>query len=156
MAKKPKEHLYVAHVHGSDKKYSPDELAERWELYKAKCDSRTKTVKVSVVDGEGKEQTERRTISAPTTYTIDGFCLFLPLSRRLWYGYKDDEDYTDICEQIETECKQHARELFEDGTVNSRLAGIWMGRYPEYRTNQETTVNGGVPVIISGEDKLDD
>ena len=27
-------------------------------------------------------------------------------------------------------------------------AGIWLGRYPEYRTQQETKISGGVPVVI--------
>lgn len=158
MAKK--EHLFVAHVRGSDKKFSPEELMARWVLYKAQCDGRTKltTISETVVGEDGEERTEtvRREVSAPCTYTIDGFCLFLPLSRRLWYGYKDDEDYADVCEAIEDECKQRARELFEDGTLNSRLAGIWMGRYPEYSTRQETTVNGSLPVVISGEGDLSD
>lgn len=154
------QHLYVAPERvGRPLKYQPEEIAKRWPVYKAQCDSRTKTVVVTetVVDGDGEQsKTMQREISAPCTYTVDGFCLFLPLSRRLWSDYRERDEYRDICEAIEDECKQRARELFEDGTLNSRLAGIWMGRYPEYSTRQETTVNGSLPVVISGEGDLSD
>lgn len=151
--------LFVAGVRGSQKKFTPEELKERWISYKAQCDSRKKTVVTteSVIGEDGeRSQTIKREVSAPCSYTVDGFCLFLPLSRRLWTEYKKDEDYKDTCLMIDDECKQRARELFEDGTINSRLAGIWMGKYPEYSSRQETTVNGFIPVTISGESELED
>ena len=62
--------------------------------------------------------------------------------------YKEDEDYSEVIAQIEIDCKNNVRGRFEDGTLNTRLAGIWLGRYPEYRTQQETKISGGVPVVI--------
>lgn len=154
------QHLFVAQDVGRPRKFTPDEIEKRWEKYKAKCDNNVKKrqVTTTTTDADGKKvkETTVSDVLAPLTYTIDGFCLFLPLSRRLWADYREDEDYADICERIEDECKDNVRGRFEDGTLNTRLAGIWLGRYPEYRTQQETKISGGVPVVISGEGDLSD
>lgn len=154
------QHLYIAQDVGRPRKFTPDEIEKRWEKYKAKCDGNVKKRQVTTTttdaDGTKVKETTVSDVLAPLTYTIDGFCLFLPLSRRLWADYREDEDYAEICERIEDECKDNARARFEDGTLNTRLAGIWLGRYPEYRTQQETKITGGVPVVISGEGDLDD
>lgn len=154
------QHLFVAQDVGRPRKFTPDEIEKRWEKYKAKCDGNVKKrqVTTTTTDADGKKvkETTVSDVLAPLTYTIDGFCLFLPLSRRLWADYREDEDYAEICERIEDECKDNARARFEDGTLNTRLAGIWLGRYPEYRTQQETKITGGVPVVISGEGDLSD
>ncbi len=154
------QHLFVAQDVGRPRKFTPDEIAEKWEKYKAKCDGNVKKrqVTTTTTDADGKKvkETTVSDVLSPLTYTIDGFCLFLPLSRRLWADYREDEDYAEICERIEDECKDNARARFEDGTLNTRLAGIWLGRYPEYRTQQETKITGGVPVVISGEGDLSD
>lgn len=146
------QHLYIAQDVGRPRKFTPDEIEKRWEKYKAKCDGNIKKrqVTTTTTDADGKKvkETTVSNVLAPLTYTIDGFCLFLPLSRRLWADYREDEDYRDICERIEDECKDNARARFEDGTLNTKLAGIWLGRYPEYRTQQETKITGGVPVVI--------
>ncbi len=154
------QHLFVAQDVGRPRKFTPDEIEKRWEKYKAKCDGNVKKRQVTTTttdaDGNKVKETTVSDVLSPLTYTIDGFCLFLPLSRRLWADYREDEDYAEVCERIEDECKDNARARFEDGTLNTRLAGIWLGRYPEYRTQQETKITGGVPVVISGEGDLDD
>ncbi len=154
------QHLFVAQDVGRPRKFTPDEIEKRWEKYKAKCDGNVKKRQVTTTttdaDGNKVKETTVSNVLAPLTYTIDGFCLFLPLSRRLWADYREDEDYAEVCERIEDECKDNARARFEDGTLNTRLAGIWLGRYPEYRTQQETKITGGVPVVISGEGDLSD
>nr|DAL57414.1 MAG TPA_asm: Terminase small subunit [Caudoviricetes sp.] len=153
-------HMYEAKTRGGQWKFTPDEIAEKWEKYKLKCDNnvkrRQKTVKTVGDDGVEHKEIIKWDELAPLTYTVDGFCVFLPLSRRLWGQYRENEDYQEICEMIDDECKTNARARFEDGTLNTRLAGIWLGRYPEYRTQQETKISGGVPVVITGESELED
>lgn len=153
-------HMYEAKTRGGQWKFTPDEIAKKWEKYKLKCDNnvkrRQKTVKTVGDDGVEHKEIVKWDELAPLTYTVDGFCVFLPLSRRLWGQYREHEDYQEICEMIDDECKTNARARFEDGTLNTRLAGIWLGRYPEYRTQQETKISGGVPVVITGESELED
>lgn len=152
-------HLYVAR-NDRDKAYSADEIREAWELYKHKQDSNVKMerVKHTVVDEDGIEHTEveKREILQPLTYTEESFLRFLPLSLSTWERYKKDEDYADVMADIASEIKANVRERFEDKSIDTRLAALWMSRYPEYRTRQETEIKGGVPVVISGEDKLED
>lgn len=152
-------HLYVAR-NDRDKAYSAEEIGEAWELYKHKQDINVKVerVKHSVIDADGIEhiETEKREILQPLTYTEESFLRFLPLSLSTWERYKKDEDYADVMADIANDIKANVRERFEDKSIDTRLAALWMSRYPEYRTRQETEIKGGVPVVISGEDKLED
>ena len=152
--------LFIAQDVGRPKKFTPDEIAEKWEKYKSKFDNSVKRrmVTTTTIDADGNKvkETTVSDVLAPLTYTQEGFCLYLPLTYSSWVQYKDDEDYEDVIAQIEMDCKNNARGRFEDGTLNTRLAGIWLGRYPEYRTQQETKITGGVPVVISGEGDLSD
>ena len=38
--------------------------------------------------------------------------------------------------------------MFEDGSIPSNLAGLWMGGFG-YSTKQEQEIKGGVPVVIA-------
>lgn len=151
--------LYVA-SNRHDRAYSVEELREAWKQYKRKQDDNVKIecAKRIVTDDNGEKHTEveEREVLQPLTYTQEGFLRFLPLSSSTWCAYKQDEDYADVMADIENDIKANVRERFEDRSLDTRLAALWMSRYPEYRTRQETEIKGGVPVVISGEDKLED
>ena len=130
----------------------PEEMWNEWIAYKAECDKHT--VVKTFVDHGMKSNVE---VNAPRTYTIKGFCLHLGIAESTWQRtYKDDELFSDVVEMIRIECELDARGKFEDGSLNSRLAPIWMGQYDGYKAKTETEVKGGVPIIITGEDKLED
>jgi hypothetical protein len=48
---------------------------------------------------------------------------------------------------MKEECEIDAREKFENGTIDSRLAGLWMSNYG-YSTKTDATVEADVGVTI--------
>lgn len=130
----------------------PEEMMNLWFEYKNKCDTHT-TTKTFVDHGVKSDVV----VNAPRTYTIKGFCLFIGIVESTWQRtYKKDELFSDVVEMIQMECEVDARGKFEDGSINSRLAALWMGQYEGYKAKTETEVKGGVPIVITGEDKLED
>jgi hypothetical protein len=90
------------------------------------------------------------------TYTIEGFCVFLDLSRAAFYEYYNkDERYVDIVTRIREECEVDARQKFELGVIPSQLAGLWMSKHG-YTTKAENNVTGAVPVVIVGSEAIED
>ena len=71
--------LFVAQDVGRPKKFTPDEIAEKWEKYKAKCDNNVKRRQVTTTtidaDGNKVKETTVSDVLAPLTYTQEGFCL---------------------------------------------------------------------------------
>jgi len=130
-------------------------LATAWEEYKADCDARcvqsreTVTVETDGDDGpETETMTTKRTRSAPVTYTILGFCNFVGISRMSWYElYEREEKYAEQVARMHAECEQDAREKFEQGLINAKLAGLWMSNYG-YTTKQEQDVTSTEAVTI--------
>ena len=146
--------LYIApeSVGRPRKIQSPEHMAELWEKYTAKCDNHTRTQ--TIISGGEAQDVE---IRAPLTYTIEGFCLSVPMSRQTFDNtYRNDPDYAEIIEMMEEMTHIDARSKFEDGSLNPKLAALWMGRHKGYVARQETEVKGGVPVVLSGEDDLKD
>ena len=153
--KKKKQTLYVAPEPAwrPRKIGCPEEMIELWQEYKASCDNHT-TYKTVVSSIGVVQDVEFR---VPRTYTIRGFCLYVGLTESSFERtYKNDELFSDVIELMEMETEIDARGKFEDGTINAKLASLWMGRHKGYSEKTETKIKGGVPVIISGEDALED
>ena len=94
-------------------------------------------------------------VPAPRSPTIKGFCLYCGTSSSTWYQhYANNPEFADAVRIITEYCECEVRGMFEDGDISPSLAGLWMGGYG-YSTKQEQDIKGGVPVVISGEDKLD-
>jgi len=146
--------LFVAaNANGRPRKIqSPEEMAELWDAYTEVCDNHVR-VQTVVVNGE----TADVEIRAPLTYTIEGFCLSIPISQTAFdKTYRNDPDYEELIEMIEAMTHIDARSKFEDGSLNPKLAALWMGRHKGYSTKAETEIKGGVPEVISGEEALED
>ena len=132
---------------------TPEELKAAWEWYKADCDNqKVLTHEFSAKNSEFVSKELRRSI----TYTIEGFCVYIDLSRSTFYEiYGNAEEYSDIVTRIREECEIDARKKFELGVVPSQLAGLWMSKHG-YSTKTDNTVTGAVPVVVAGGDLLED
>lgn len=132
---------------------SPEEMAALWEEYKKICDEK-KVVRTEFSQRLGKFVTQQ--IPAPVTYTVIGFCSYLDINKSTYYRtYEKDPAYCDIVSLIEQDCERDVREKFENKTIPSQLSALWMSKYG-YSAKQETEVKGAMPVIISGEEDLEE
>ncbi len=124
-----------------------------WEAYKADCDN--KMVLTHDFSSKNSEFVSKE-LKRSVTYTVEGFCVYAGISRSKFYeDYADNEQFRDMVTRIREECEVDAREKFELGVIPSQLAGLWMSRHG-YSTKQDTNVSGSVPVVISGDDGLED
>lgn len=132
---------------------SVKQLEEVWEAYKADCDNqKVLTHDFSSKNSEFVSAELKRSI----TYTIEGFCVFAGISRAAFYErYAENEKFADTVTRMREECEIDARKKFELQIIPSQLAGLWMSNYG-YTTKTDTNVSGSVPVVISGEDDLED
>jgi hypothetical protein len=70
------------------------------------------------------------------------------MSERAFYLLYDKEDkLQSVIVRMKEECEIDAREKFENGTIDSRLAGLWMSNYG-YSTKTDATVEADVGVTI--------
>lgn len=138
---------------GRPRKFTRKSLEEAWEAYKASCDSKqVLTHEFSAKNSEFVSATLQRKV----TYTIEGFCVYIGISRAAFYErYAEHERFADIVTRMKDECEVDAREKFETGQIPTQLAGLWMSKYG-YTTKQDTAVTGAVPVVIADEEKLED
>lgn len=129
---------------------TPEEMEQQWEAYKADCDNQeVLTHDFSSKNSEFVSAKLRRSI----TYTIEGFCVFVGISRQQFYGhYAKMKKYTDIVTRIREECEVDARKKFELQVIPSQLAGLWMSKYG-YTTKVENNVSG---TLETEKTKLDD
>lgn len=129
------------------------QLEETWEAYKADCDNQlVLTHDFSSKNSEFVSKELRRSV----TYTIEGFCVFAKIGRSNFYAeYADNPKYQDTVTRMKEECEVDARKKFELQVIPSQLAGLWMSNYG-YKTKTDTNISGSVPVVISGEDELED
>lgn len=147
--------LYVA----PDKNHSrlwvgADDMAECFEEYLQSDMCLGHTKKQTIIDKDTYEVAVVG-VPAPRSPTIKGFCLYAGLTPSAWYvDYADNPKYASTVERITAYCETEVRGMFEDGEIPQNLAALWMGRYG-YSTKQEQDIKGGVPVVISGEDKLE-
>lgn len=127
-------------------------LEKAWEEYKVYCDEKT-VVTTSFSQRSGKFVTA--TVPHPITYTIKGFCAFVGMVESGFYDFYDkDPKLESVIARMKQDCEIDAREKFENGTLDSRLAGLWMSNYG-YTTKTDTKIdaNAGVTIIDdSGDD----
>jgi hypothetical protein len=123
-----------------------DEMAKLWEEYKHYCNNFTVT-KTEFSSKEGRFITD--VINRPITATIEGFCVYIDISRSKFYQtYIDSNEdiFGDIVTRMKFESEQDVRSKFETETIPSKLAGLWMSRYENYNTKQDINVNGSMSV----------
>lgn len=128
-------------------------LETAWEEYKAWCNNQTVlTHEFSAKNSEFVSKELKRSV----TYTIEGFCVWVGLARRAFYDtYAEDEKFSHIVTRMKEECEIDARMKFELGVIDPKLAALWMSKHG-YTTKTESNVSGSVPVVISGDDELED
>nr|DAM27027.1 MAG TPA: DNA packaging protein gp3 [Caudoviricetes sp.] len=129
---------------------TPEEMERLWEEYKADCDNQeVLTHDFSSKNSEFVSAKLKRSI----TYTIEGFCVFVGISRQAFYEYYPQRKrYVDIVTRIREECEVDARKKFELQVIPSQLAGLWMSKYG-YTTKVENNVSG---TLETEKTKLDD
>jgi hypothetical protein len=125
-------------------------LEEAWKEYKTDCNNReVLTHDFSSKNSEFVSAKLKRSV----TYTIEGFCVFIGISRAAFYErYANEGRFADIVTRMREECETDAREKFELGIIPSQLAGLWMSKYG-YTTKQDTSISGTLDIEKS---KLDD
>lgn len=112
---------------GPRKIKSIKQMAELWDEYKADCDNQmVLTHDFSAKNSEFVSKELRRS----TTYTIEGFCVYIGLTRSAFYDtYASDPKYSDIVTRMKEECEVDARKKFETGQIPTQLSGLWMSRH---------------------------
>lgn len=117
---------------------SPADMEKAWEEYKAYCDNQS--VLTHEFSGARAEFVSRE-LKRKITYTIEGFCVFLKLSRNAFYStYADADGFRDVVTRIREECEVDVRSKFETGEIPSQLSGLWMSRHG-YGTNVNAKVD---------------
>ena len=127
-------------------------LEEAWTEYKLYCDHQAiLTHEFSAKNSKFVSGSLQRKI----TYTIEGFCVFIGMSRSSFYAsYRDDDKYSDTVTRMREECEVDARMKFETGQIPSQLAGLWMSNYGyTTKTDTKASVTGTQVVIV---DDLDE
>ena len=110
-------------------------LQEKWDEYKEYCD--TKTV-IRTEFSQKSSEFVTAVIPSPTTYTIKGFCVWCGMTEQNFYAtYNNDKRFESVITRMKEECEIDARQKFENNTINSRLAGLWMSNYG-YSTKSES------------------
>lgn len=120
-------------------------LEKAWEEFKEYCDNKT-VVTTSFSQKTGSFVTAE--IPHPITYTIKGFCAFAGMTEAAFYDlYNKEAKLEPVIARMKQDCEIDAREKFENGTLDSRLAGLWMSNYG-YTTNTVSQVSNSVDVTI--------
>ena len=127
---------------------SPDDMLKAWEDYKKKCDSHT-TVNTEFSAKESRFVTQK--VNRPLTYTLDGFYIDLGITKQTFHlTYADDEKYSDVVSHIREECRFNQRQRFEDGTLDTRLAGLWLGKYvDDYKMPAQQQDKGEIQEVLN-------
>ena len=122
-------------------------LEEAWSEYKDFCDNQTVlTHEFNAKHGNFVSAKLTRAI----TYTIEGFCMYIGLSRSAFYStYGDDEKYSDMVTRMREECEVDARRKFELSMIPTQLAGLWMSKHGyTTKVDADTKVTGTQVVIV--------
>ena len=123
-----------------------DDMYEKWEEFKKYCDNKT------VTRTEFSQRTSEfvtAVIPAPVTYTLKGFCKFIKMTEQNFYEtYAKKKRFESVIARMREECEIDAREKFENNTLNSRLAGLWMSNYG-YTTNVNQEIDADMDLNIT-------
>lgn len=122
---------------------SVKKMEELWEEYKVDCENqKVLTHDFSAKNSEFVSAELRRSI----TYTIEGFCIYIGMSRQAFYKYyADNEKFVDIVTRMKEECEVDARKKFELSIIPPQLAPLWMSKYG-YTTKTDTNISGDLSV----------
>lgn len=139
---------------GRPRKFKTDKaLAKVAREYEEHCDNRV--VLVHDFSQKNSEFVSAK-VKKSVSYTIEGFCAYAGISRASFYEYyANNPEFADTVTRMREKYEVDAREKFELGIIPSQLAGLWMSNYG-YTTKVENNVLGAVPVVISGDDELED
>lgn len=120
-------------------------LEKAWAEYKEYCDNK-KVITTAFSPKSGRFITEE--VPHPVTYTIKGFCAYVGMTQAAFYDLYDKEDKLEsVIARMKQDCEIDAREKFENGTIDSRLAGLWMSNYG-YSIKTDAQVSNNVDVTI--------
>lgn len=122
-------------------------MEELWEQYKYDCDHQmVMTHDFSAKNSEFVSKELQRCV----TYTIEGFCVFVGISRASFYEYYANNDrYADMVTRMKDECEVDARRKFETGQIPSQLSGLWMSRHGySTKTEQASTIQSTVEQFV--------
>ncbi|PKM69247.1 MAG: hypothetical protein CVU95_00875 [Firmicutes bacterium HGW-Firmicutes-2] len=116
---------------------SVKKMKELWDEYKDYCNNRQVLAhEFSSKNSEFVSAVLKRSV----TYTIEGFCNYVNLSRQAFYAdYAGHEKFLDIVTRMREECEVDNREKFELGMIPTQLAGLWMSKYG-YTTRSDNNV----------------
>lgn len=111
-------------------------MQEAWEQYKEECDNKTVlTHEFSAKNSEFVSANLKRSV----TYTFKGFALFCGMTEQNFFAtYRNDPKFESVIARMREECEIDAREKFELGCIDPKLAGLWMSNYG-YSTKTEAT-----------------
>lgn len=124
---------------------SASALEKAWEEFKEYCDKKT-VITTAFSPKVGSFVTQE--VPHPITYTIKGFCAFVGMTETAFYDlYNKDEKLVLVIARMKQDCEIDAREKFENGTIDSRLAGLWMSHYG-YTQKTDAQVSNSVDVTI--------
>lgn len=130
------------------------DLLHRWEDYKQDCDNQM--VMTHNFDSKAGDYVSKP-LQHKTTYTVEGFCAFLGISRASFYAnYAQNDAFSDAVTLIRELCEVDARRKFELGVIPSNLAGLWMSNYgytkqPAARAD-DAEINSGIVLMPEVED----
>ena len=129
------------------KTMTPEDMERLWDEFKADCDN---AVVVRTEFSQKDSDFVTREIPSPISYTILGFCLDkLKMSRQNFYEtYKKDPKFDKVIARMTDECEKDARRKFENGSINTRLAGLWMSHYG-YSTQIREDINADNSVNVT-------
>lgn len=120
-------------------------MYDAWESFKYYCDHKTVT---RTEFSQRSSEFVTAEIPSPVTYTIKGFCNYIGMTETNFYlTYNSNEKFKSVIARMKEECEVDAREKFENGTLNSRLAGLWMSNYG-YTTKAESNMELKNKVVI--------
>ena len=124
----------------------PEELWLEFLNYKEQCNGKS-VLMTAFSQKEGRFVTQE--VPHPVTATKKGFCAFLGMTEQNLHAvYMKDPEFESVIAQIDLECELDAREKFENGTLDSRLAGLWMSNYGyTQKTDTEVTSKASVTII---------
>ena len=102
-------------------------LEEAWKEYKTDCNNReVLTHDFSSKNSEFVSAKLKRSV----TYTIEGFCVFIGISRAAFYErYANEGRFADIVTRMREECETDAREKFELGIIPSQPVDVQIRVY---------------------------
>ena len=122
------------------------DMWRKWERFKEYCDNKT-VVRTEFSQKLGEFVTD--VIPSPVTYTIKGFCKYIGMTEQNFYAtYNKNKRFESVIARMKEECEVDAREKFENNTLNSRLAGLWMSNYG-YTTNVNQEIDADMELNVT-------